>query len=440
MKLKGKQALLAGLVLLLCIVTACSSKNSGTNGEQPADGNVGGSGQAIELNVWGNPSLDWDTNMAEDNQAIYQYIQSEMEKKFPGIKINYINKGWADELRQNIMLAVMGGNTPDVAMGEDFVPEFAQIGALVEVPDELAAGLAEGPLRGAMYGGKRYAVSGMTGVFGLIYNRDVLRKAGLDADTPPTTWEEWLEMSKKITEAGNGAYHGSVVQDMGLGGTFRIVPFMRQAGGDLTTADWSQVTFNSPENVKALTFLRELSKTAPKGSTSMTDEGAMYNMIHHGKVAFGVAGPWHISWAKSEGCDCGYARLPRPDADTAGNVIVGNVLWFALKQSKNHTASLEFLRIMASKEYQEMTALGSARLPSNIEAGSSPALAEAYPDMKLYSDIVATESPAPLPIYAKEAPRVREVWYKAQSDILQTDKDIAAILAAAQKEAEELLQ
>jgi ABC-type glycerol-3-phosphate transport system substrate-binding protein len=312
--------------------------------------------------------------------------------------------------------------------------------ALSEVPEEYTKDLVQGPMAAAKFDGKNYGVSGMTGIFALMYNKDVMKKAGLDPNAPPKTWDEWLEMSRKITEAGKGEYYGSVVQTTGLGGTFRIAPFMRQLGGDLTTPDWQQVTFDTPENAKALAFLKELSKTAPSGSTALNDEGALYNMVHHGKAAFGVAGPWHISWSATEKCDCGFVPLPVPEGGKRANVIVGNTIWFVLKQSKNQAAGMEYLRIIASQEYQEKYALASGRMPSNKLAGANAELIEAIPQLAIYSEIVENEEAGPLPVYAKNGPKVWEAWHKAQESVLVGDKSVESSLAEAQKTAEELLK
>ncbi|MCQ6561008.1 sugar ABC transporter substrate-binding protein [Paenibacillus mendelii] len=417
------------------LLAACSSTNKPESGESPEAQN-----DPVTLTVWGQPGIDLPTNVDKKNQEIYRFIQTEMEKKYPGITIDYVGKGWGDDLRQNLMLATTAGNPPDIAWGEDFVPELAKLGVLSEVPADYAKDLAEGPMLAAKLDGKNYAVSGMTGIFALMYNKDVMKKAGLDPDSPPKTWDEWLDMSKKITAAGKGEYYGSVVQTVGLGGTFRIAPFMRQLGGDLTTQDWQSITFNSPENIKALTFLKELSLTAPSGSTALSDENALYNLVHHGKAAFGVAGPWHISWSQAEKCDCGFTPLPVPDGGKRANVIVGNTLWFVLKQSKNQEAAMEYLRIIASQEYQEKFALATGRMPSNKAAIANPELVNAIPQLTIYGEIVENEAAAPLPVYPKNGPKVWEAWYKAQESVLVGGKPIDAAIAEAQKTAEELLK
>lgn len=437
-------------MLLTAFLSGCSSEKqavpeSTSTQSLPAEStNTEKSVEPIDLTIWGSPFPGEmpETTKNEKIKDLFNYMQAEMEKKYPGIKLTYIDKGWADTLRQNLMLATMGGNSPDVSVGEDFIPEFARIGALSELPEDMAKDMAPGPITAARYNGKLYAVAFATGIFSLVYNKDVLQKAGLTENDVPKTWNEWLDVSKKITAAGNGQFYGTIVQNNQLGGAFRMVPFIRQLGGDFTTPDWQQVTFNTPEALKALTFLRELSKTAPPGTTSLNDEGAIYEMINSGKAVFYVNGPWFISSAKNATppANIGFAPLPVPDGGKRANVIVGNTLWYVLKQSKHQEAAVDYLRLLANSELQKKMAILQSRLPSSIEAGKDEELMKAVPEMQIFAEIVADETAAPLPVYPKNGPKIWEAWYKVQDITLVSDKPIDAALAEAQKTAEELLK
>lgn len=434
-------------------LTGCGANNSGKEDEnanvkastqvEPEESNAS---EPIVLTVWGDPVHNGDafkSNPSAEGKNILDTIQKKMQEKFPTIKIEYIDKGWADQLRQNLMIATMAGNPPDIADGEDFIPEFARIGALSEVPADIAKELSEGPISAAKYNGKLYAVSGVTGIFGLVYNKDVLVKAGLNENDVPKTWNQWLEVSKKITDAGKGQFYGTIVQNGQLGGAFRIAPFIRQLGGDFASSDWQNVTFNTPEIMKTLTFLRELSKTAPPGSTTLNDEGAIYKMINDGKACFYVNGPWFIGWTKSQNPpgNIGYAPLPVPDeGGKPANVIVGNVLWFTLKASKHQEAALEYLKIMAGADYQKKVSVMSGRIPSNKVAADDEEFKKSAPELSIFAQITANEQATALPVYPKNGPKIWEAWYKVQDITLVSDRPIDAALAEAQKKAEELLK
>lgn len=449
MKLLNKTACLvvALFFILTSVLTGCGS-GSESKKDSDSQNTAAHSGKKdpIVLTVWGDPVHSGDAykeNPEPGPKKILDVIQSKMEEKYPGIKINYVDKGWGDQLRQNLMVATMGGVAPDIAVGEDFIPEFAKMGALSEIPADIYAELAEGPISAAKHNGKLYAVSGVTGIFALTYNKDVLQKAGLTENDIPKTWSQWLEVSKKITEAGNGKFYGTVVQNNQLGGAYRIAPFLRQVGGDFTTSDWEQITFNSPQNVKALTFLRELSKTSPPGSTSLNDEGAIYKMINDGTACFYVNGSWFISWAKTQDTpgNIGYAPLPIPDdGGKAANITVGNVLWYTLKSSKNQEAAMEFLRIIAGSEYQKAVCTFSGRIPSNKVVASDEEFKKSLPELSIFAQIAAGEPATTLAMYPKNGPKIWEAWYKVQDITFVSDKPIDAALAEAQKTAEELLK
>ena len=165
-------------------------------------------------------------------------------------------------------------------------------------------------------------------------------------------------------------------------------------------------------------------------------------MVNTGKVCFYVNGPWFIAWSKSQtpAGNIGYAPLPLPEGGKRANVIIGNTLWYVLKQSKNQEAAIEFVRILASREYQEKMSVATSRLPANIEAAKNPELLQKVPEMAVYAEIVANEPASPLPVYPKNGPKIWETWYKVQDVVLISDNPIEKALEEAQKTAEELLK
>lgn len=43
------------------------------------------------------------------------------------------NHGWDEELRQNLVTALLAGTAPDVMVGENFFQQYAELGALVPI-------------------------------------------------------------------------------------------------------------------------------------------------------------------------------------------------------------------------------------------------------------------------------------------------------------------
>ena len=104
-----------------------------------------------------------------------------------------------------------------------------------------------------------------TGVYevGIIMNKQYAEKAGYIAEdgTPhqPETWEELAEMAVKIQEANPGV-KGFTMPTMNNGGGWRFLPIAWSYGVDFMEkidGKWT-ATFNTPECVEALEFMRDL--------------------------------------------------------------------------------------------------------------------------------------------------------------------------------------
>ncbi len=98
------------------------------------------------------------------------------------------------------------------------------------------------------------------GVAALIYRKDLFKKAGLDPNRPPKTWDEFYDYAVKLTDKEQG------VQGFGFFGqggdiSWHWTNILWQAGGDVVKEDengnWKAV-FNSKEAVEALKFAHKL--------------------------------------------------------------------------------------------------------------------------------------------------------------------------------------
>jgi sn-glycerol 3-phosphate transport system substrate-binding protein len=125
----------------------------------------------------------------------------------PNIKIVPLFTGTYAETLTKAIAAYRAGNPPDIVqVYEVGFQTMLDSGAIVPVYKVLKGynfGNIVGPiLRYYSYDGKLYAMPFNSSTAMLYYNKDIFKKAGLDPNKPPTTFEELYEDGLKIVKSG----------------------------------------------------------------------------------------------------------------------------------------------------------------------------------------------------------------------------------------------
>lgn len=105
--------------------------------------------------------------------------------------------------------------------------------------------------------GKVYGVPNVHYGVGLVYNRKLFAEAGLDPNTPPTTWAEIREAAKKIAALGPG-HVGYGEYSGGNTGGWHFTQAIYGRGGSILTDDGKKAAFNSPEGRAVLQTLHDM--------------------------------------------------------------------------------------------------------------------------------------------------------------------------------------
>lgn len=103
---------------------------------------------------------------------------------------------------------------------------------------------------------------------GLIYNRKLFEAAGLDPNSPPTTWEQVRQYAKQIADKTDAA--GFAELSKGNQGGWHFTAWKYSMGGDLQQqqGDKWTATFNDANGVKVLQTLKDMRWT----DKSMTEQ------------------------------------------------------------------------------------------------------------------------------------------------------------------------
>lgn len=126
-----------------------------------------------------------------------------------GIKVNYNNSPWA-QYRDTMVTKFVGKAPMDVLwVSDSWLPEWADAGwiAPIDAYPELMkydADTDDFCVRSMQYQGKQYGLTYYSDYMAFFYDEGMLKKAGIAA--PPQTWDELVQQSLKIKQAGLSQY------------------------------------------------------------------------------------------------------------------------------------------------------------------------------------------------------------------------------------------
>lgn len=141
-------------------------------------------------------------------------VKSGFEEKYPNVTIEWVTAPYGEILNQVINMAG-GGDRVDCVFSEMiWLPALEDAGLAAPLDEVLDADflndyypniLEAHSINGKVYGAPLYVSPSL-----LFYNKELFKKAGLDPDAPPTTYEEMLAMAEKLsalkTDDGNKVY------------------------------------------------------------------------------------------------------------------------------------------------------------------------------------------------------------------------------------------
>lgn len=314
---------------------------------------------------------------------------------------------------------------------------------------EALANLAASPLASLTVNGKTLGVPVGLGVRTMIYNKQVLKAAGVAYPDPvkPMTWEQFVDMAKKVSKKGD--QYLARFQMSELADTI-VTEYGANFLNSRTKA--TKVTINTPEGIKALQFVADLTGknqvVPPDNGQWDTPFGNPDNGVGTGKTGFILAGPWAFgnftgADAKFKKEDFGTAPLPVFAGKEKFRASRGYINGLAIfRASKVQPAAWEFVKWMVSKEGQlEFTKTGD--LPANTKA-----LAEAQANAaSIYTSTTAENYKAyfadlPYVIAGPSMPTGEwtALYESVINDLIQGKVTAAAAAAKLEKDGNEILE
>jgi ABC-type glycerol-3-phosphate transport system substrate-binding protein len=175
---------------------------------------------------------------------------------------------------------------------------------------------------------------------GLVINRQLFQRAGLNPDQPPTTWAAVEQDAKAITALGNGIY-GYGDYSAGNNGGWHFSSEVDAMGGHMVNEASSGDTaaFDSPQGKAVLAALHTLRFTDHAMSpTQQLEWGALQKQMAAGKLGMYIAAPddiYNVIVPQDGGHinDYGMGPLPSTSGTPAGSLSGGNDYMFAKRDT-----------------------------------------------------------------------------------------------------------
>lgn len=203
----------------------------------------------------------------EKKEAFTELINGFMEEN-PNITVEYQEAPWGNDIETKLNTGFASGTAPDVINYS-----LASIGARVPLGQyEKLNDYVEGweglddiyysILEAGSVGDDLYGIGYLADARVLAINTELFEEAGLDPNSPPSTWDELLECHKKLVKRDE---NGTVIQT-GLGVPTNgasidqwLMIFAAQNGmKNLVDEETDEILFNKPESIEAMEFLKQL--------------------------------------------------------------------------------------------------------------------------------------------------------------------------------------
>ena len=372
-------------------------------------------------------------------------IVADFEAENPDIKVNALYSGNYDDTRVRALSALNSGDPAQLAVmfsidaydliEQDLILPFDDVVSGAEGANWLKsfypALMANGNIEG-----KTWGIPFQRSTIVAYYNKDMFRAAGLDPESPPTSWDELISMGKALTK--DGAY-GIMIPSTGYP-YWMFQALAIQNGKEVMSSDGLTTYFDDPTVVETLEFWKSLSSEHGVMPGGTVEWGTLRQAFLEGQTAM----MWHSTGnltavKKNASFDFGVAELPanvRKGSPTGG----GNFYIFKDTSAEEQAAALKLIQFMTSAEQAAAWSIATGYMGVSPAAYKTDAL-KSY-TVSFPPALVARNQleHAVAEFSTFETARVREGLNNAIQSALTGSKSAADALGEAQAAAERLLK
>ena len=326
------------------------------------------SGDAIELQLMG-----WSSSDAEN--ARLQEMVDTYNANNPGVNVTLNQVPDYDTVLQT---AMAGGEPPDVFYIDSFrLPDYVAANALMPIgdqmddPDDFFPSLRQAFTINDTF----WCPPKDFSTLALQYNKDLFDAAGLDYPTPDWTWDDLRTAAEALTDADAGVYGLVLPADMA-----RWIAFLYQAGGTVTSDDFSAMTLDSPEALEATDFYVNMVLDGFAAQPSDLDSGWPGEAFGKGQAAMAAEGNWIVPFLQDQFPDLNWGVTELPAGPGGDATMAFTVCYGVAADAAHPEESIALANWLTGAEgMAQWTNLGLA-MPTR--ASLSDAWLEQFPDLE----------------------------------------------------------
>ncbi len=366
--------------MLMVVLTACGGGGQTATGNGAAEAAAPTESAAKPAESAGPVKVVWWHAMSGELGGVVDELVKQFNDSQDEVEVEAVFQGTYDESLNKLKTSMGSGTGPTLIQTYEIGSRFMiDSGAITPVQQFIdgesydVSHLEENILGYYTFDDRLYSMPFNTSNPILYYNKDAFKKAGLDPENPPTTYEEVEKAAKTLTEGsmtgGSFAIYGWFMEQLLAN---QGAELLNNSNGRAGMADQAQL--GSPAAVSTLEWWKK-----------MVDEGTLLNLgrktddtkkaFAAGQVAMtldSTASLRGIVQAAEGKFEVGTAPLPKPaaaDADKGGVVVGGASLWILNdRPEEEQQAAWKFIKFLAEPKTQAYWHVNTGYFPITKEA------------------------------------------------------------------------
>ncbi|MBB6635786.1 ABC transporter substrate-binding protein [Cohnella thailandensis] len=322
-----------------------------------------------------------------ESKPFLEKLVREFEMRNPEIIVDLQVANW--NVLDGIYTSMLSKNQPPDLLITNVYAHFAKAGKLNDLN-----GIISPELKGKLYpnlmqmdriGDKQYALPYVSSIRNLYYNEALFEGAGIEE--PPKTWSELMEDARRIKETSTAHGFGVDLTDDEIQAYLSYF-FFGSGGGWIKNGKW---TINSPENVRGLTYLKELyDQGLTDSEPTVTTRDEKQRIMGDGKLGMMISGNYFASVVPRESPGLAWGSGPIPVRDGTQPISFGvqDVLVSFQTDHTDRAALSKFLDFLyEDKNYEDMVTR-EGFIPVTSTVGGK--LSRSDPTMRRYLEELGT--------------------------------------------------